>query len=123
MGDRYYSTSMAVLEALATALARARKPLVITSYLGSNPAAYLGSNPAAYLGSNPAAVGELVQLADALAVPVIEASPNHVNFPDTHPTPIRCTTAITGTLRPRTRCSPRPTSSWSPTPTCHGFRR
>ena len=54
---------------IATALARARKPLVITSYLGSNPAA----------------VGELVQLADTLAVPVIEASPNHVNFPDTHP--------------------------------------
>ena len=54
---------------IATALAGARKPLVITSYLGSNPAA----------------VGELVQLADTLAVPVIEASPNHVNFPDTHP--------------------------------------
>jgi len=54
---------------IATALARARKPLVITSYLGRNPAA----------------VGELVQLADALAVPVIEASPQYVNFPDTHP--------------------------------------
>ena len=54
---------------IATALARARKPLVITSYLGRNPAA----------------VSELVQLADALAVPVIEASPQYVNFPDTHP--------------------------------------
>jgi acetolactate synthase I/II/III large subunit len=54
---------------IATALARARKPLVITSYLGSDPAA----------------VGELVKLAEMLAMPVIEASPNHVNFPDTHP--------------------------------------
>src|ERR1700734_2647465 len=54
---------------IATALARARKPLVITSYLGRNPAA----------------VSELVQLADAIAVPVIEASPQYVNFPDTHP--------------------------------------
>jgi acetolactate synthase-1/2/3 large subunit len=54
---------------IATALAGARKPLVVTSYLGSDPAA----------------VGELVQLAEALAIPVIEASPSHVNFPDSHP--------------------------------------
>ncbi len=54
---------------IATALARAGKPLVVTSYLGRDPAA----------------VDELVQLAEALAIPVIEASPNHVNFPDSHP--------------------------------------
>ena len=64
MGDRYYSTSTAFLEALAEAGIR-----------------YMFAN----LGSNPAAVGELVQLADALAVPVIGASPNHVNFRDIHP--------------------------------------
>jgi acetolactate synthase-1/2/3 large subunit len=53
---------------LARALVHARRPLVVTSYLGRNPAA----------------VDELVKLAEKLAVPVLESVPNYVNFPAGH---------------------------------------
>jgi acetolactate synthase I/II/III large subunit len=54
---------------IATALAGARHPLIVTSYLGRDPAA----------------VPSLVALAELLAIPVLEAMAYHVNFPDDHP--------------------------------------
>jgi acetolactate synthase I/II/III large subunit len=54
---------------IATALARARRPLVVTSYLGRNPAA----------------VPALVHLAETLALPVLESAAFCVNFPGDHP--------------------------------------
>jgi acetolactate synthase-1/2/3 large subunit len=57
------------IEQAAEILAQARRPLVITSELGRNPAAVDG----------------LVSLADAGAVEVVEASPTHANFPADHP--------------------------------------
>ena len=54
---------------IATALARARHPLIITSYLGRNPDA----------------VPALVELAELLAVPVLESVSFNVNFPGDHP--------------------------------------
>ncbi len=57
------------IEEAADILAQARRPLVVTSELGRNPAA----------------VDSLVELADAGAVEVVEASPTHANFPAAHP--------------------------------------
>ncbi len=57
-----------VVAEIGGALAAARRPLVITSYLGRNPAA----------------VDELVRFCELLAVPVIEAAASHVNFPSDH---------------------------------------
>jgi acetolactate synthase-1/2/3 large subunit len=37
------------------------------------------------LGENPKAVEELVRLADLLALPVMDSSPDHMNFPNSHP--------------------------------------
>jgi acetolactate synthase I/II/III large subunit len=54
---------------IATALAGASHPLIITSYLGRNPAA----------------VPALVELAELLAIPVLESAAFHVNFPGDHP--------------------------------------
>jgi acetolactate synthase I/II/III large subunit len=54
---------------IATALARARHPLVVTSYLGRNPDA----------------VPVLVELAELLALPVLESAAFCVNFPGDHP--------------------------------------
>jgi acetolactate synthase-1/2/3 large subunit len=54
---------------IATALASARHPLIITSYLGRNPEA----------------VPALVELAELLAIPVLESAAFHVNFPGDHP--------------------------------------
>ncbi|MBO0806300.1 MAG: thiamine pyrophosphate-requiring protein, partial [Nocardiopsaceae bacterium] len=54
---------------IATALADARNPLIVTSYLGRDPAA----------------VPALVELAELLAIPVVEAIAYHVNFPAGHP--------------------------------------
>ncbi len=54
---------------IATALGGARHPLIVTSYLGRDPAA----------------VPSLVALAELLAIPVLEAMAYHVNFPDDHP--------------------------------------
>jgi acetolactate synthase I/II/III large subunit len=53
---------------VATALAGAKSPLIITSYLGRDPAA----------------VADLVRLCELLAIPVIEAAPSYVNFPSDH---------------------------------------
>jgi acetolactate synthase I/II/III large subunit len=58
-----------VTREIATALARARHPLVVTSYLGRNPAA----------------VPVLVDLAETLAVGVLESAAFCVNFPGDHP--------------------------------------
>ena len=54
---------------IATALAGARHPLIVTSYLGRDPSA----------------VPSLVSLAELLAIPVVEAMAYHVNFPYDHP--------------------------------------
>src|SRR5262249_19607039 len=59
----------AVSAEAAAARAGPRHPLIITSYLGRDPAA----------------VAALVSLADLLAIPVLESVPNHVNFPASHP--------------------------------------
>ncbi|WAH36310.1 thiamine pyrophosphate-requiring protein [Alicyclobacillus dauci] len=54
---------------IATAIANAQFPLVITSYLGRNHDA----------------VKELIALSDEWAVPVMEAGPFYMNFPADHP--------------------------------------
>jgi acetolactate synthase I/II/III large subunit len=54
---------------IATALAGAEHPLIVTSYLGRNPDA----------------VPALVELAELLAIPVLESAAFHVNFPGDHP--------------------------------------
>ena len=54
---------------IATALATARNPLIITGHLGRDPEA----------------VGVLVELADLLAIPVIESAAFRMNFPADHP--------------------------------------
>jgi acetolactate synthase I/II/III large subunit len=58
-----------VIAEIATALAGARNPLIVTSYLGRDPSA----------------VPKLVELAELLAIPVVEAMAYHVNFPADHP--------------------------------------
>jgi acetolactate synthase I/II/III large subunit len=58
-----------VVAEIATALAGAEHPLIITSYLGRDPSAVPG----------------LVELAELLAIPVVEAMAYHVNFPAGHP--------------------------------------
>lgn len=59
----------ACIEAAAGILASARHPLIVTSEVGRDPAA----------------VAALVDLCDAGAIRVIEASPVYANFPATHP--------------------------------------
>lgn len=54
---------------LMAALAAARKPLVITSYLGRQPEA----------------VGKLAELSRRLGIAVCEVNPQYVNFPGDHP--------------------------------------
>ncbi len=54
---------------IATALAGAWRPLIVTSYLGRDPSA----------------VPSLVGLAESLAIPVLEAMAYHVNFPHDNP--------------------------------------
>ncbi|WCK57302.1 thiamine pyrophosphate-requiring protein (plasmid) [Aneurinibacillus sp. Ricciae_BoGa-3] len=54
---------------LASTLSQAKNPLIVTSYLGRNVKA----------------VEELVKLAEQLALPVMEAGPNYMNFPANHP--------------------------------------
>ena len=58
----------AVTAEIATALAQARQPLIVTSYLGRDPAA----------------VPKLVELCELLAIPVLESMAYHVNFPADH---------------------------------------
>lgn len=57
------------IEALVENLLTAKNPLIVTSYLGRKSEA----------------VGELIQLCDQLAVPVIESIPHHMNFPADNP--------------------------------------
>ena len=57
------------LAEIGEALIRAKKPLIITSYLGRNQEA----------------VEELIRLSEKLAIPVIESAPNYMNFPSDHP--------------------------------------
>ena len=54
---------------LADALAKAARPMIITTYLGRNKES----------------VAELVKLCDKLAIPVIESGPTFMNFPASHP--------------------------------------
>jgi acetolactate synthase I/II/III large subunit len=58
-----------VANEIAQALAAARKPLIITGHLGRDPEA----------------VPKLVELADLLAIPVIESGALKMNFPADHP--------------------------------------
>jgi acetolactate synthase-1/2/3 large subunit len=58
-----------MIREMADELLQAKKPLIVTSYLGRNAQA----------------VSELVKLSERLAVPVLETSPNYVNFPGDHP--------------------------------------
>jgi acetolactate synthase I/II/III large subunit len=58
-----------VADEIAAAIEGARAPLVVTSYLGRDPAAVAG----------------LVRLCELAAVGVVESVPVHVNFPDGHP--------------------------------------
>lgn len=58
-----------VVDQIANALVAARRPLVVTSYLGRNPEA----------------VPLLVELCERLAIPVLESVPAYVNFPADHP--------------------------------------
>jgi acetolactate synthase I/II/III large subunit len=58
-----------VADEVAAAIAGARSPLVVTSYLGRDPAA----------------VAELIRLCELAAVGVIESVPMRLNFPDDHP--------------------------------------
>jgi acetolactate synthase-1/2/3 large subunit len=58
-----------ITQEIASALAGARAPLVLTSYLGRDTAA----------------VPELVRLCELAAIGVIESFPLHVNFPADHP--------------------------------------
>jgi len=57
------------LAELVDSLRAAKRPLVVTSYLGRNPDA----------------VTELVRLADRLGIGVLESSPSYLNFPSDHP--------------------------------------
>jgi len=54
---------------IASALAAAERPLIVTSYLGRSPGA----------------VAELQALAEQLGIGVIESVPSYMNFPTTHP--------------------------------------
>jgi acetolactate synthase-1/2/3 large subunit len=54
---------------IAGALAQAEHPLIVTSYLGRSELA----------------VRELLGLAEALGIAVLESVPNYMNFPSTHP--------------------------------------
>ena len=57
-----------VLEEVARMLADSQQPVILTDYLGKNPAA----------------VGSLVELVDLLGIPVIDLN-HRFNFPNTHP--------------------------------------
>jgi acetolactate synthase-1/2/3 large subunit len=57
------------LAELVASLVAAKRPLVVTSYLGRNPDA----------------VAELVRLADRLGIGVLESVPSYLNFPTDHP--------------------------------------
>ena len=79
----------AVTAEIATALAQARRPLIVTSYLGRNPAA----------------VPKLVELASYSPSPCWSPSPTTSTFPPT----TSCTLASSTTRWRRTRCWRRPT--------------
>lgn len=57
------------VQQIGDALLRAANPLIVTSYLGTDPAA----------------VPVLVELSELLAIPVIESVPMRLNFPADHP--------------------------------------
>ncbi|MGG2198334.1 MULTISPECIES: thiamine pyrophosphate-requiring protein [Paenibacillus] len=59
----------AMVSEIANDLLKAKKPLIITTYLGRNPEA----------------VDELVKFSERLAIPVLESAPYYLNFPGDHP--------------------------------------
>ncbi|KAF8518502.1 thiamine diphosphate-binding protein [Hysterangium stoloniferum] len=61
--------SLSTTKIITEALAKAKKPLIVTSYLGRNPKA----------------VPLLVELSERLAIPVYASCPTVVSFPATHP--------------------------------------
>lgn len=63
------SLSSAGVKQIVTALAGAKHPVVITSYLGRNTKS----------------VGQLIQFCEKLAIPVVEPNASHMNFPGDHP--------------------------------------
>ncbi|NKJ45061.1 MULTISPECIES: thiamine pyrophosphate-requiring protein [unclassified Novosphingobium] len=60
---------MTSLDAIGSALLSAKRPLIVTSFVGRNPAA----------------VAPLVRLAEKLGIGVLESVPNAMNFPHDHP--------------------------------------
>ncbi len=66
--SRLYPDPELIKEA-AQILAKAKNPLILTDALGRNPAA----------------VGALIELAESLAIPVIESNHTYMNFPTDHP--------------------------------------
>jgi len=61
--------SEAAVARIAEALTAAKRPLIVTSYLGRNPQV----------------VAALVALSETLGIGVLESVPNYVNFPASHP--------------------------------------
>lgn len=59
----------AAIGSILDAMAAARRPLLVTSYVGRNPAA----------------VPELVKFCESLGIGVVESVPNAMNFPHDHP--------------------------------------
>ncbi len=80
------------VETIGTALMTAKRPLVVTSYVGRNPAA----------------VAPLVALCERLGIGVLDSVPNAMNFPASS----LLTAATNGTSRCRMRRSLRRTSCW-----------
>ncbi len=78
---------------LVEAVQKAMRPLIVTSYLGRNPAA----------------VTELVRFCNRLGVGVLESVPNCTS---TIPITMRFIRAISGTIRSKTARSRRPILFW-----------
>jgi acetolactate synthase I/II/III large subunit len=57
------------VECIVEAIKKAKRPLLVTSYIGKNKAA----------------VTELIKFCETNAIPVIESVPNYMNFPSDHP--------------------------------------
>ena len=94
----------AAVEGLIDSIQKAARPLIVTSYLGRNPAAF----------------AELVRFCGRLGVGVLESVPSYVNFP--HNDPLYQGSHWNHPFQNRA-LRPRPISFWSWTATCRGFPR